>query len=182
MNRFFVCILAISLAVGCSKKTQETVADTTPPPVTQKPTPSPSPSPAGGNPAGVASSGGGGVSGSPSSGLSVGGGGGAIQNTRQAVRRTEALNEMRTLGQAISLMQTELGRMPTKDQILAELKAYPKLLTAMTEGSFILTGTTDSGGLWAYEVDADVKPGIALIGGTATKSTPEDLQRYFPKK
>ncbi|HEV3387223.1 MAG TPA: hypothetical protein VG097_20560, partial [Gemmata sp.] len=96
--------------------------------------------------------------------------------------RTDALNEMRTLGQEISLLLTELGRMPTKDQILAAVKMDKKLLTALNDGSFILTGTTDAGGLWAYEVDADVRPGFALIGGTAAKSTPEELARYFPKK
>ena len=99
-----------------------------------------------------------------------------------AARRADALNEMKTLGQEISLLLTELGRMPTKDQILAAVKTDKKLSTAINDGSFILTGTSEAGGLWAYEIDADVKPGIALIGGTAAKSTPEELARYFPKK
>ena len=88
---------------------------------------------------------------------------------------------MNTLGQMISLMQNDLGRMPTKEQIVAELKQYPKVLEAVNEGAFILTGTNEAGGLWAYEVDADTKPGIALLGGRAARSTPDELAPYFRK-
>jgi hypothetical protein len=117
----------------------------------------------------------------PTAALGGGGGGGAVQAVRKAARRTQALNEMNTLGQVVQQMMNDAGRMPTKDQIVAELKQYPKLLEAINEGAFILTGTTEAGGLWAYEVDADTKPGIALIGGRAARSTPEELQPYFAR-
>jgi hypothetical protein len=176
MNRsIFVCILAFFLTVGCSKKPKETVPDSPPPPPT--PLPGPSPGTSNGGNAGSVPAGARGIGGSPTPSLTSRGGG-----AFGAIRRTDAINEMKTLGQEISLLLTELGRMPTKDQILAALKTNSKLLTAISEGSYILTGTTDAGGLWAYEIDADVRPGLALIGGTAAKSTPEELARYFPKK
>lgn len=176
MNRIvLVIVLAMVPTAGCSKKTKEAIADTTPPPTTSTPSQSASNSGVGNTGSPKA----GGVAGRPSGG---GASGGVFHNTRTAVRRTEALNELRTLGQEISILQTELGRMPTKDQILAAVKTNPKLTAAINEGTYILTGTSDAGGLWAYEVDADTIPGLALIGGTAKQSTPEELQRYFPKK
>jgi hypothetical protein len=177
MNRIpLLTALLLALALGCNKKTKDTVADTPPPPA---PTPKPPPTDRG-------------TANVPSGGIAnagnkhpvrpSGGTGGGIFGGYTAARRAEALNELRTLGQEISLLQTELGRMPTKDQILAALRTNSKLLNAINEGSYILTGTTDPGGLWAYEVEADSKPGLALIGGAAIKSTPEEVQRYLQKK
>lgn len=112
--------------------------------------------------------------------LPGGGGGGAIQAVRKAVRRTQALNELNTLGQIIEQMRDPFGKMPTRDQILAELqRSYPQLYQAVLEGSYILTGTSEGSGLWAYEVEADVRPGIALIGGRAVRTTPEELAPYL---
>ena len=185
--------LVLAVAVGCNKKPKETQPDTAPPPPVVGGPKLPQPNgqlPSGSNqtnliggpnvgviPTPVA----GGVVTNPGAITGGGGGGGAIQAVRKAARRTQALNEMNTLGQVIALMQNDLGRMPTKEQIIAELKQYPKLLEAVTEGAFILTGTTEAGGLWAYEVEADVKPGIALIGGKATRSTPDELAPYLRK-
>jgi hypothetical protein len=173
MIRFLLVALLAVAAGGCGKKTaKNNIPDSSPPP---------SPAPANtssGGPA-VVPGGGVGVVVNPSAALGGGGGGGAVQQIRKAARRTQALNEMNTLGQVISMMQNDLGRMPTKEQIVAELKQYPQVLAAVNEGSFILTGTTEPGGLWAYEVDADTKPGIALIGGRATRTTPDDLRPYF---
>lgn len=178
-------LFALGLAVGCKKNQKSTQPDSEPPPGAKQ-DPSKKPNPAqGGNTGG---SGGGNVGIIPSTvgggivtSTGGGGGGGAVQAVRKAARRTQALNEMNTLGQMISLMQNDLGRMPTKEQIFAELKQYPKVLEAVNEGAFILTGTNEPGGLWAYEVDADTKPGIALLGGRATRSTPDELAQYFRK-
>jgi hypothetical protein len=183
MNRIVLGgMLAFVLVAGCNKKAKETVPDSAPPPAVQSLPPKLPSNTSGGTNSGAVSPGAVGGGGGSSGSLSVGGGGGAVQNIRQAARRTEALNEMRTLGQEIALLQNELGRMPTKDQIMTALKTNSKLWNAINDGSFILTGTMEAGGLWAYEVDADVKPGIALIGGTAMRSTPEDILRYLPKK
>jgi hypothetical protein len=174
-------IVAVLAAAGCNKKPKETQPDTAPPPPVAG-GPKQQPANTGGPNVGVIPSGvAGGVVTNPGAVTGGGGSGGAVQAVRKAARRTQALNEMNTLGQVISLMQTDLGRMPTKEQIVAELKQYPKLQEAVTEGAFILTGTTEAGGLWAYEVEADVKAGIALIGGKAARTTPDELAPYFRK-
>jgi hypothetical protein len=175
MRSLGILMLILALATGC-KKSKPTHADTDPPPAPKQNAPSGGAGNVGVIPSPVA----GGIVANPGA-LGGGGGGGAIQAVRKAARRTQALNEMRTLGQAISLMQNELGRMPTREQIVAELKQYPQVLAAVNEGAFILTGTNEAGGLWAYEVDADKTPGIALIGGQATRSTPDELAPYFRK-
>ena len=63
---------------------------------------------------------------------------------------------------------------------LKKTSGAQKIVQGIEEGAYILTGTTEGGGLWAYEVDADSKPGLALIGGTATRTIPDDLTKYFP--
>ena len=178
MRRPVLLAAAVAFAlVGCGKKSAKNK------------TPDSSPSPdttAGGsggggssNSGGISAAGGVGIVFNPAAALGGGGSGGAVQAVRKAARRTQALNEMSTLGQVIEQMRDPTGRMPTKDQIVAELKQYPKLLEGVTEGAYVLTGTTEGGGLWAYEVDADKTPGIALIGGRATRSTPDELRPYF---
>lgn len=169
-------VLAAILAVfftGCKKAARDTSPDSVPPPTTTRP------SPTAGTPGGASPN----TSGVAGGRLSGQGGGGGIVGSYRAARRTQALAELSELGKVIALLQVDLGRMPTKEQILADLKkSYSKLYNAVNEGAFILTGTMDAGGLWAYEVDADTMPGFALIGGTASKTTPEELKRYFPAK
>jgi hypothetical protein len=176
MRSLGILALMLALVAGC-KKSKPKQPDTEPPPA---PAQKGNVGGGGGNVGVIPSAVGGGVVTNPGA-VGGGGGGGAIQAVRKAARRTQALNEMRTLGQVISLMQTDLGRMPTREQIIAELKQYPQLLAAVNDGAFILTGTSEAGGLWAYEVDADKTPGIALIGGQATRSTPDELAPYFRK-
>lgn len=106
-------------------------------------------------------------------------GAGAIQNTRQAARRTVALNEMSQLGQLIELQYNDLGRMPTKQQILANLSQAPSILQHINEGNIILTGTTNHSGLWAYEVDADTRGGIVLQAGSARRATKDEVQQLL---
>jgi hypothetical protein len=180
-------ILGLSFTLGCKKNPKSMQPDSNPAvAASSNPTPKTT---TGGNAGGggggnvgiIPSGAGGGIATNPGAIAGGGGGGGAIQAVRKAARRTQALNEMNTLGQVISLMQTDLGRMPTKEQIVTELKQYPKVLEAVNEGAFILTGTTEAGGLGAYEIEADVKPGIALNGGRAARTTPEELSPYFRK-
>ncbi|GIW84892.1 MAG: hypothetical protein WHU94_04845 [Thermogemmata sp.] len=113
-------------------------------------------------------------------GVIGGGGGGAIQAVRKAARRTQARNELHNLGLLIEQMRDPFGKMPTREQILQELqRSYPQLYQAIQEGSYILTGTTDGSGVWAYEVEADIRPGLAVIGGRVTSISPEELARYL---
>jgi hypothetical protein len=169
----FVAVL-MTAALGCKK--DKNAAKNNGPDV--------SPPPAAGSSGGpsVVPAGGIGVVVNPNQALGGGGGGGGVMAVRKAVvRLRDGLVEMNNLGQVISLMLNENGRMPTKEQIVAELKGYPKLLKAVNDGAFVLTGTTEAGGLWAYEADADKTPGIALISGRAARTQPEELRPYFPK-
>lgn len=113
-------------------------------------------------------------------GVIGGGGGGAIQAVRKAARRAQARNELHNLGLFIEQMRDPFGKMPTREQILQELqRSYPQLYQAIQEGSYILTGIADGNGVWAYEVEADVRPGLAVIGGRVTSISPEELSRYL---
>lgn len=180
MRRFVllaVCVLALA---GCKKKPKPA------PPAEPEPAPGlkkdglPSESPSGGGGSGgiIAAGGGIGVV-NPQAALGGGGGGGAAMAVRKAARRTQAHNELKNIGEIIFAMQLENGRMPTVPQILDALKQAPTLLAGVTEGAYVLTGTTEPGGLYAFEVDADKQPGIAVIGGRATRTTPEELRPYL---
>ncbi|QDU18428.1 hypothetical protein [Urbifossiella limnaea] len=183
MRRFAllaVCVLALA---GCKKKPKPAPAEPEPAPGLKKdglPQEGPAPSGGGGGGGGgiIAAGGGIGVV-NPVQALGGGGGGGAAMAVRKAARRTQALNELKNIGEIIFAMQIETGRMPTVPQILEELKRTPQLLTGVSEGAYVLTGTTEAGGLYAFEVDADKQPGIAVIGGRATRSTPEELRPYL---
>jgi hypothetical protein len=172
MNRIvFVTSLAIFLTTGCGKKPKETVPDSAPPPVDKTATgrsTTPPPSTTSGGLAGGR--------------INGGGGGGGVFSALNAARRLNAQVELDQLALTIEQLRDPFGKMPTKEQILAELKrSAPTILKGIEEGAYILTGTMDGGGLWAYEVDADKQPGFAVIGGRATKSKPEDLKQYFPR-
>ncbi|MBX9581957.1 MAG: hypothetical protein K2X87_16755, partial [Gemmataceae bacterium] len=109
-------------------------------------------------------------------------GAGAVQNVRQAARRTNALVEMKTLGDLVTIMYTEDGRMPSKEQIAASVKRdAPAVAKGIDEGVYILTGATDHGGLWAYEVDADTAGGIVLVAGVANRATADEVQQHLAK-
>ncbi len=106
-------------------------------------------------------------------------GGGALQNVRQAARRTQVANDMRTLGQAVELKYNELGKMPTKQEILADLAQYPNVLQSVKEGTIILTGTTDHAGLCAYEVEADSKGGYGLVAAVPNRYDAATIKQYL---
>src|SRR5580658_3967543 len=113
-------VMAIIFVSGCKKKPIETVPDKAPPLAS----PSPKPGVTSGSGTSPTDSGGGSPSGGGGGGGSSGGGGGfaAVQNIRQAARRTQALNELKNLGELIEGMRDPIGKMPTKDQIQEALK------------------------------------------------------------
>jgi hypothetical protein len=163
MRRLLTLVLAVTVLVplaGCGKKK--------PKPAVAEATPNASPAPSGGGGGG----GGGNTNYSP--------GAGAVQNVRQAGRRTVALNDFHQLGLAIKQVEILEG-MPDKQRILAEVRTYPNLPAAINEGVIILTGTKDPAGLWAYEVDADTKGGIVLVGGTASRATADEVQQHLAR-
>jgi hypothetical protein len=181
--RTVAILLAFVLGAGC-KKSKPTHADSDATPIAKQNPPH------GGNPGGsgdgnvgiIPSGGGGGVVTNPGAIAGGGGGGGAAMAVLKATRRAQALNELKNLGELIEGMRDEFGKMPTKERILAELqRSAPKILEGIQKGAYVLTGTTEVGGLWAYEAGADHLAGIAVIGGRAVRSTPDELAPYFRK-
>jgi len=133
--------MVLLLPLGCKKKTATTA---------------PAPAPA-------ASGGGGGNT-------NYIAGGGAAQNVRQAARRTVTLADMNTLGQLLEIEYTNSGKMPGLDAFKASLaNDAPNVLAAIKDGSIILCWTATHEGLWAYEVESDVKGGVALVTGRAAR-------------
>lgn len=110
-------------------------------------------------------------------------GGGAVQNVRQAARRTVQLNDMHQLGLLIATTVQLDDRMPSASEIKQSLRRdAPKILAAIDDGSIVLTDTKNKQGLWAYEIDADKAGGIVLVAGTASRATAEQAKQYLANK
>jgi hypothetical protein len=110
-------------------------------------------------------------------------GGGAVQNVRQAVKRTVALVDLDQLGKLIAGEELQNGRMPTAADIKLFLKKdAPKILGAIEDGTLILTDTKSRSGLWAYEIDADKAGGLVLVGGTARRADAEEAKQLLAAK
>ena len=88
---------------------------------------------------------------------------------------------MKELGTAIMQWEIDNGRMPTKVEITTLVKGYANIASHITEGNIILTGTTDRSGLWAYEIEADVKGGIGLVSGVASRYDADAIKQYLGK-
>jgi hypothetical protein len=68
-----------------------------------------------------------------------------------AVRRVVAMNDMSQLHLFIENASLATGRMPTQQQILAELqRPAPNLYALLNDKSVILTGVRAREGIWAY--------------------------------
>lgn len=139
----------------------------------------------------VVNAGGGGGQNNPQPAPQGGGGGGntnyqpgfgAAQAVRKAGLRTINLNEMKQLGLYVTQAADDFGKMPTAAEI-KQMVSQDKTLTGMiNDGSLILTNTTNRGGLWAYEVDADTKGGIVLVAGTASRASADEVKQYLANK
>jgi hypothetical protein len=174
-------VLAVLIGAGCKKKPKPPVDDGNQTPAGQS---------SGDGARGAGGGGGGGNDPTivPSAGAGGGvvistggggGGGGAAMAVRKAVRRAGAMNEMKNIGEIIETLRSPEGKMPTKDEIIAALKQSPQLYAGVTEGAYILTGTTDGGGLWLFEVDAENKGGIVVVGGRATRANEDEVKQYI---
>ena len=107
-------------------------------------------------------------------------GGGAVQNVRQAARRTVALSDFNTLGQLIEASYTTNNRMPDFAAFKQELQRdAPNVLAAINDGSIVCCWTAAHEGLWAYEIDADTRGGITLITGRAARADAAEVQRLL---
>ncbi len=152
------CLILVLVAPGGCKKKAATPA-TTPP--TMAPAAAP---PSGGNSGYVA-------------------GAGVLHNVRQASKRTVALNDLHSLGLMIELGYTDTGKMPGVNEIKAALGPESKTLkAAIDDGSIILCWTTSHEGLWAYEIDADTKGGLALVSGNARRCNADEIKQLLGRK
>lgn len=89
---------------------------------------------------------------------------------------------MKQLGLFIEQTFIEGGKMPSKDAILTTIQRdAPKIKKSIEDGDIILTGTTNHGGLWAYEVEGDTKGGIVLVAGTASRATADEVKKLLGK-
>lgn len=111
-------------------------------------------------------------------------GGGALQNVRQAVRRTVTLAEFNALGVLILSYDLDNNKMPSTAEIKKLLEAdfnMRKVLEAVNDGSIILTGTKTRMALWAYEIDANKAGGVVLYNNVASRATAEEVQALLAK-
>ena len=109
----------------------------------------------------------------------------ALRNAKRAGDRAAQLNDFQQLGTLILALDLQNNKMPSIDEIKADLKANVQardILKKIEEGVIILTGTTNRDGLWAYEVDADKAGGIVYYGGRAERATADEVKGYLGKK
>ena len=107
---------------------------------------------------------------------------GAVQAVRKAGLRTINLNEMKQLGLSVMQAADDFGKMPTAAEIKQMVQQDKTLAGMIADGTLILTNTTNRGGLWAYEVEADTKGGIVLVAGTASRATADEVKQYLANK
>lgn len=108
-------------------------------------------------------------------------------NAVRAGKRMAQLHDFDQMKLFIFAYELENNRMPTKEEIVADLKNYPdasEILKKITDGVIILTGTKDKNALWAYEVDADKAGGIVCVGpsGAIKRATAAEVKQYLGKK
>ncbi|MCZ2343191.1 MAG: hypothetical protein LC104_15565 [Bacteroidales bacterium] len=109
-------------------------------------------------------------------------GAGAVQNIRKAGQRTATLNDMQQLGLLMTQMELESNRMPQPTDVKNAIRRdAPTLLALIEDGTIILTGTRDRGGLWAYETEADKRGGVGLVAGTPRRMQADEIQQMLKK-
>jgi hypothetical protein len=108
-----------------------------------------------------------------------------LKNSVQAGKRVAQMHDFDQMKFFIFAYELENNRMPTIDEIKADLKNYPdarEILKKIDEGVIILTGTKDKNGLWAYEVDADKAGGIICLGNSVSRASADDVKKYLGQK
>ncbi len=69
--------------------------------------------------------------------------------------------------------------MPNISEIKTMISTAANLKELIDTGSVILTGTTDRAGLWAYEIEADVKGGLGLVAGVPNRYSADEIKQYL---
>lgn len=113
--------------------------------------------------------------------------GSTLGNAARAGKRVVQLVDFNGLKTIIFDYELNNNRMPTIEQIKADLKNYQdtnQVLKKVEDGVIILTGTTDKNALWAYEIDADKAGGIVLVGpsGEIKRVSADEAKQLIGKK
>jgi hypothetical protein len=107
-------------------------------------------------------------------------GAGAIVNSARAGKRVAALNDFEQLKTFIFAFELDNNRMPTKDELRAELKTAANLLKLIDDGAILLPTQLRKDGVWAYEVDADKAGGIMIVAGNVMRViSADDVKKYL---
>ena len=109
-------------------------------------------------------------------------GAGAMINSARAGKRLAAMNDFDQLKFFIFEYELNNNRMPTKDELRAELKSAANLLKLIDEGAIVLPATMRKDGLWAYEVDADKAGGIVILAGNIERKNADDAKQLIAQK
>ena len=109
-------------------------------------------------------------------------GDGALINSARAGKRVAAMNDFDQLKTFIFAYELEYNRMPTKDELRAELKNAANLLKLIDEGAIVLPTAMQKQGLWAYEVDADKAGGIVIDSGNVGRKSADEVKTMLGKK
>ena len=110
-------------------------------------------------------------------------GAGAIVNSARAGKRVAVLNDFDNLRKLIFSYELENNRMPTKDDLRAELKGDGQnIQNLIDEGAIILPMPMTKGGLWAYEVDAEKAGGIVIDAGNVGRKSADEVKALLGQK
>lgn len=109
--------------------------------------------------------------------------GSTLGNAYRAGKRVGLQAEMGEIGKLVMVTVTTENRMPTAEEIKADLKtSAAKLYKLVEDGTIILTDTKSQTGLWAYEIDSDKAGGIALVGGVADRKSADEIKALIAAK
>lgn len=109
-------------------------------------------------------------------------GAGALVNSARAGKRLAAMNDFEQLKTFIYAYELDNNRMPTKEQLRAELANAGNLLKLIDEGAILLPTTMQKQGLCAYEVDADKAGGIVIVAGNVERKSADDAKTLIAQK
>jgi hypothetical protein len=86
---------------------------------------------------------------------------------------------MHQIALLIAQWEIENNRMPSANEAYGLLASSPNLKKLVDDGDVIFTGTKDRSGMWAYEVEADTKGGVAIVSGTAARHSADEIKQYL---
>jgi len=103
-----------------------------------------------------------------------------LKNTVQAGKRTAAMHDFEQLKTIIYAIELDNNRMPSKDEIRADLTLNGQnLLKLIDAGAIVLPEAPKKDGLWFYEVDAEKAGGIVVFQGNVSRATADEVKKLL---